>query len=412
MNSYFNSSFFEQNRATLRQNLQSDFPIILAANGLLQRTADSTYPFQQESNFWYLTGIDEPDCIVVIDRYEEYIILPAISQTKAIFDGAPDTAALTARSGITKLLSHTDGWRKLRVRLGSGDVYTTLPYPTREAHSGTYANPAQRRCVQSLRRNHPTLKLHDVSSVLADMRMVKQPAEIRAIEAAVTITCDTLADIRRANHIAALGYEYELEASITHGFRSRGASGHAYTPIVASGHHATTLHYIANTGKLLRDELIVVDVGAEVEHYAADITRTLAIKAPSARQQAVVDEVSQIQTYACSLLKPGLLLRDYERQVNAQMGLALQRLGLIANPKDMAGIRKYYPHATSHFLGLDVHDAGHYDKPLAEGVVLTCEPGIYIPEEGIGVRLEDDILITKNGNRNLSGNCLHAPYVL
>jgi Xaa-Pro aminopeptidase len=156
----------------------------------------------------------------------------------------------------------------------------------------------------------------------------------------------------------------------------------------------------------------VVDVGAEVECYAADITRTLSLQPPSDRQQAVLDAVKDVQQAAAAFLQPGVDLKTYENYVATQMGRALVRLGLATNPDDRAALRRYYPHATSHFLGLDVHDVGDYSAPLEPGMVLTCEPGIYIPEEGIGVRLEDDLLVTKTGTQNLSGDCAYDAYVL
>jgi Xaa-Pro aminopeptidase len=192
-----------------------------------------------------------------------------------------------------------------------------------------------------------------------------------------------------------------LEAEIGYGFRKRGAEHHAFAPIVAGGRRACTLHNVANNAPLSADELIVVDVGAEVEHYAADITRTISPSTPSRRQQTVYAAVLETQAYAMELLKPGVLLREYEHQVELFLGEKLRELGLIKTI-DHENVRRFCPHATSHFLGLNVHDVGDYERPLEAGVVLTVEPGIYIPEESIGIRIEDDVLITGNGIKNLS----------
>jgi Xaa-Pro aminopeptidase len=164
------------------------------------------------------------------------------------------------------------------------------------------------------------------------------------------------------------------------------------------------LHNVANNAKLLSGELIVCDVGAEVSHYAADLTRTVVRGKPTDRQMAVYEAVLASQQYALSLLKPGIKLRTYEHKVARFVGQQLKSLGLIKT-LDHDSIRKYFPHATSHFMGLNVHDVGDYEKPLQPGVVITCEPGIYIPEEGIGVRLEDDILITADGHNVMSAGC-------
>lgn len=413
MDSCFTNNFFTQNRRTVRQQLPDGYPIVLSANGVIQRTADTSYPFQQESNFWYLTGIDEPDVVLVMTKTDEYLIVPHHTASKIIFDGAPDARALTDRSGIALVLSGKAGWERLHADVArTQHLHTILPAPRRDAHSGIFSNPAGRQCIERLRRRHSGIELHDISSLLATCRVQKQPEELLAIERAVNITCATLRDVRKPENFASYTHEYAIEAAVTHGFRSRGASGHAYGPIIASGRHATTLHYVANAGQIDSRDCIVVDVGAEVEHYAADITRTLMLTKPSPRQQAVLMAVRDVQVAALALLKPGTDMRSMERDVVLHMGKALQRLKLIDNPTDYAAIRRYYPHATSHFIGLDVHDVGDYSKPLEENMVLTCEPGIYIPEEGIGVRLEDDVLITATGHRNLSSDCSYEAYPL
>ena len=413
MQTTFTKTFFIQNRVKLRSSLSQDYPIVLIANGSLQRSADTTYPFQQESNFWYLTGIQEPDLILVINPSDEYVILPQTNNVKTIFDGEIDVAALQGRSGIKRVYTAAEGWQRLATDVGrSKELYTLSPVARFEPQARTYINPAQQYTLEKLRRRVTGLTAHDISRQLQELRMRKQAPELAAIQMAVRITTETIAQVRTATQLADVQTEFALEAAITHGFRIRGASGHAYAPIVASGKHAATLHYVANSGSIGTNELVVADVGAEYEHYAADITRTFARNKPTARQQAVLDAVIDIQHYAASLLRPGVLLRDYEHAVAAYTGRALYGLKLTTNRSDMHAVRTYFPHASSHFLGLDVHDAGDYELPLEESMVLTCEPGIYIPEEGIGVRIEDDLVITARGNHNLSANCSYAAYVL
>ena len=231
--------------------------------------------------------------------------------------------------------------------------------------------------------------------------MIKQAPEIAAITAAINITVASFKDATRPAALAKYTHEYELEAAITQGFRKRGAAGHSFEPIIAGGPRAVTLHNLANNARLVADELIVVDIGAEVEHYAADITRTIGLKTVSRRQRAVHEAVVDIQRHAFDLLKPGVLVRDYEVQIEHLMGEKLRELGLISTITPEA-VRHYYPHATSHFMGLNVHDIGDYDRPLEPGIVMTVEPGIYIPEEGIGVRIEDDVLVTPKGIKILT----------
>ncbi len=396
------AQFFIKNRQALRTKLANKLPLIIAGNGMVQRTGDNTVSFTQDSNMWYLTGIDTPDVVLVLAENDEFLIVPGRSAAREAFDGATDTAALTQRSGVATVLDEVEGWKLIAALLSDKKQASYLkPLPVYDARRGLYANPARRRLADKLRRVQPKLLLFDARPELSALRCIKQPIEIALIEHAVVITKETLAEVTQKTALMTLHHEYELEAAITHGFRRRGASGHAYSPIVASGRHATTLHYCANNGQIGKNDYIVVDVGAEVEHYAADITRTLIQGAPSPRQRAVHDAVARLQQQALALLLPGTQLRDYEHAFENLMGVELKQLGFIDDASDHKAIRYYYPHSTSHFLGLDVHDVGDYTQPLAENMVITCEPGIYIPEEGIGVRIEDDIVITKAGNRVL-----------
>ncbi|PID30559.1 hypothetical protein CSA80_01175 [Candidatus Saccharibacteria bacterium] len=413
MKNLFSAEFFSQNRAALRSKLPENAVLVLTAHGLLQRSADTTIPFSQDKNFWYATGLADPDLVLVMTPSKSYIILPEISAVRALFDGAVDATAAQKRSGVDDVLPAKEGWNQLQSDVHKNTpLVTCLPASNYDQEFGYYRNPARRRLATRLRRMFPGMPLGDAREAFARLRAVKQPAEVAALEQAVRITTSTLDHVRRQSVMAQFAYEYELEAAITHGFRRQGARGHAYDPIVAGGKNAATIHYTANEAPLHNGDLLVVDVGAEFEQYAADITRVIAVGKPSQRQLDVLAAVRDVQQLALSLLRPGIFLRDYEREVALAMGKALQDLKLTSNPSDMAVIRRYYPYATSHFLGLDAHDTGFYNEPLAENMVVTCEPGIHIPEENIGVRLEDDILITKNGVRNLSEHCSYDAYVL
>lgn len=189
---------------------------------------------------------------------------------------------------------------------------------------------------------------------------------------------------------------------MTHYFRKSGATGHGFSPIVSAGERACVLHQNENNGEIGAKDLITVDIGAEVDNYSADITRTYSQSKPSKRQKAVHAAVEAVQDYAFSLVKPGVLLKENEALIEHYMGEKLRELGLIKTI-DRDSVRTYFPHSTSHFLGLDVHDTGDYSRPLESGMVITIEPGIYIPQEGIGVRIEDDVLVTSKGYKILSG---------
>jgi Xaa-Pro aminopeptidase len=396
------SDFFSANRARLRELFTGTAPIVVTANGMVQKGADEAYPFHQDANFWYLTGISEPDITLVMDKGKEYLIVPARSDAREVFDGAIDDKTLTQLSGITAILSEKEGWRQLEGRLQCvRHVATLAAAPAYVEAWGMYTNPAREALIKRLRECNGELEILDLRSHLARMRMVKQPQEIEMVRQAIAVTAETLRDVIKPKQLSKYAYEYELEADITRGFRARGATGHAFSPIVASGKHACTLHHVHNDGALASNELIVLDVGAEWSHYAADITRTVISGEPSARQQAVYDAVVAVQGYAFSLLKPGVIFRDYEEDVVAYMGEKLRELGLIKTINEES-VRQYFPHATSHYLGLNTHDVGDYERPLEPGVVMTVEPGIYIAEEGIGIRIEDDVLITTEGIEILS----------
>jgi len=402
MDSRFNSGFFAANRQRLKELFTGTAPIVMTANGLLQRGADSTYGFAQDASFWYLTGIDEPDILLVIDRDKEYLIVPARSAVRQAFDGLVAFDRLSQRSGIKQVYDEKEGWEQLTTRLKKvKHVATLAAAPSYVEQFGMYTNPARATLTEQLKVANPDAELLDLSSHLVRLRMVKQPEEIVAIHAAIDTTIAGIKDATRPTKLAKYEYEYEIEAELTRAYRRRGATGHAFEPIVAGGPRAVTLHNVANNGTLSSDELLLIDTGAEVEHYAADITRTISLNQPSRRQQAVHAAVLDVQQFAFGLLGPGVQLRDYEQQIEHYMGEKLRELGLIKTISH-EDVRTFYPHSTSHFMGLNVHDIGDYDRPLEAGVVITVEPGIYIPAEGIGVRIEDDILITDSGTQILT----------
>lgn len=396
------TDFFVKNRRKLMSQLSSVGPVVLTANGLMQRGADSPFPFAQDANFWYLTGLNQPDLVLVINRDEEFIIAPTRDAGREAFDGTIDFHELTSRSGIENVYKEDDGWRRLLKLLNETGRYASVsPPPAYLERQGLYTNPAREHLKSRLQAKNPDINAEDIGSILIHMRMLKQPAEIAMLEQAITVTIEGLRQVTDPAKLAAYKYEYELEADLTAAFRGRGASGHSFEPIVAGGKRACVLHNVANNGRLNKNELIVIDVGAEWEHYAADITRTVCKGVPAGRQKEIHLAVQTAQSYAVGILRPGMTLKEFESQVERKLGESLQALGLIKEANRQS-IRRYSPHAASHHLGLNVHDPADYDRPLEAGNVITVEPGIYVPAEGIGVRIEDDVLITKSGCRILS----------
>lgn len=368
-----NPELFKTNRRRLRARLQPGQVIVLRASKPVVRSNDTEYPYSQDRNFFWATGIDQPDSVLVLTKDDETLYIRPTNDFERV-------------------------WMGERLSLDESSVI-----------SGIYD-------VQRLDKFKKPVEEFDGIKLIAELRMIKSPIEIELIKKAIAITAEGFAAAKRA--IKEGIYEYEVEAEITHAYTKNGAA-HAYEPIVAFGLHATYLHYVKNNNSFTAGGLLLIDSGAEYANYAADITRVFPVGEFTPRQKAVYDAVLRVKDYAESLLKPGVLIKEYESQVGEKMAHELEGLGLkpklsssgsirmdspIKSGNDKLWYRQFYPHGTSHFLGLDVHDAGDYSKPLEPGMVITCEPGIYIRDERIGIRLEDDILITKDGNQNLSAD--------
>lgn len=398
----FSAEFFINNRKQLRKRITSEV-IIVTANGQLQRSADTMYPFQQDTNFLYLTGVREPDVLLVIEGDTSYLIRPKMSAYQEVFDGVSSHDVLQNISGVDKVYEYDEGWERLRKKLkNESEVAIILPPPEYIDVYGMYTNPARAMLQRNILSCNEAIKCIDIREALTEMRMIKQTPEIDAIRRAIDITKTGIDEVTKHLKNGDYKYEYEIEADLTRAFR-RQNSGHAFEPIVASGQRACTLHNTAADGKLENEQLVLFDIGAAYEGYAADITRTTAITQPTERQQQVYDAVVDVQKYAFSLLKPGVSLRSYEKQVQQYIGEKLVALGVIKK-NETSEVRKYYPHAASHHLGLDVHDVYDPHRTLEKDMVITVEPGIYIPKESIGVRIEDDVRITDDGIEILSAH--------
>ncbi len=394
------SSFFKANRDKLFNALKADC-LILTAAGSLQRSADQPYPFKQDSNFWYLTGISEPDLILFKSKQSEFLVVPENYMAKLNFEEEIDIEELTKISAVKEVLSHRQGWEKItELTHNRTTLATTMPSPSRLKHCSMYVNPARRQLYLLLKRKFPRAKFIDARLELARQRMIKQPIEIDLIQKATDITTDTLREVLSSSNLHKYKNTEKIAEDIFMGFKTRGGSGHAFNPVIAAGRNAATIHY-SKYGKLKASELIVCDVGAEYSFYCSDITRTVSYGRPTPRQQEVYESVASVQSEVLKIIKPGLDFKTYEKQVEHLVGLKLKELKLI-DKLSSKEIRKYYPHACSHSVGLDTHDSADYSQKMAENMVITVEPGIYIKDENIGLRIEDVVLITKNGAKVLS----------
>lgn len=392
---FMESNFFTDNRQALLKKLNSGALVVLTNYGEMQLGNDAAASFESESNFWYLTGVDSPGWWLVLDGASgsEWLVAPELNETQKVFDGGANETEVKKVSGIKTVIDRDEALRRLRQATKHHSVvYTTEQPKWLREHGHFQLNQAQSELKKTLERIFRDVQ--PCNRELAILRTIKQPEEIAAIKQAIKLTAAGLEVVKAT--LDSAKYEYELQAALDYEFRRNGAR-HAYAPIVASGQNAVTLHYNTNDSKLNRRDMVLLDVGARVNGYAADISRTYSLGKPTKRQQAVHDAVVIAQQEIIQLLKPGLDFDAYEEKVEAIMKTALEKLGL-----DTEKYRQYFPHAVGHGLGVDVHDSMYGYDALAAGMVLTVEPGIYISEEGIGVRIEDDILITETGHENLS----------
>lgn len=391
-------TFFKGNRERVYDELKGGV-LAVAAYTQMQRGNDAAAHFEQEGNFWYLTGIDYPDWWLFMDakRRRSWLVAPTVEERHEIFDGSLSHDAAQQISGVDDVIDRQEADSRLRQAARSHRLVHTVDVPPGAEHFGFTLNPATHELREKLERIFTNVS--DFRLEMARLRAVKQLVEIAVMQSAIDLTVKGFEEVRK--NINTYHYEYEVEADFTHTFRRAGAQGHAYDPIVAVGRNACTLHYTHNSEKLKKGELLLLDIGARQNGYAADITRTYAVGKPTKRQQAVHDAVREAQEQIIALIEPGLAVEEYYKKVDCIMQEALIGLRLIKDIDDPA-YRKYFPHSIGHGLGIDVHDALGRPDVLKAGMVMTVEPGIYIPEEGIGVRIEDDILITEDGHKNLS----------
>ncbi len=375
--------------------------MVLSAYYKMQRGNDCAHLFEQESNFWWLTGVEHSDWMLVIDgaREKSWLVAPKVSGAGQIFDGSLSHEDAIRVSGVDEIIDAREADALLRQLARRHSVAYTLGDLPHAEHLDFVQNSAQKELRQRLERIFSSVQ--DCRKELARLRAIKQPEEILAIKRAVNLTVKSFELV--ASSLDQFKYEYEIEAEFSYYFRKNGAKGHAYDPIIACGKNACTLHYSDNESRLKKRSLVLMDVGARCGGYAADITRTYACGEPTIRQKTVHDAINHAHSQIISLLGPGLPVADYIKQVDEIMKESLMDLGLLKDRSDNETYRKYFPHAVSHGLGIDVHDSLGAPRYFEPGMVVTVEPGVYVPAESLGVRIEDNILITESGRDNLSG---------
>ena len=405
------STLFTENRHRFIEKLPPGALCILQSNDIPQTNADGTRAFVQNSNLFWLTGIDQEETILVLypdSPLSERRVMLFIRQTNehtAIWEGNKLTKdAATGVSGIEHIhwtSSFEPAFKKLMSE-------TDLVFLSIDHHPGRSFGPFARnhRFVHWCKEEFPLHEYRNGAPIIQRLRAIKSAEEINLIRRACEITHSAFLAACRV--IRPGIYEYEIEAEYVREILRHGARGFAYEPIIASGENSCILHYISNDQKCQDGDIILIDAAANYANYAADMTRTVPVSGRfSPRQRAVYNAVLRILREASSLLLTGTTPEEYHKAVEALADKELIDLGLISvddiriQTPQCPARSKYFLHRTTHYLGLDVHDAGDPYSPFEAGMVLTCEPGIYIREEGLGVRLENDILITRHGNKDL-----------
>jgi Xaa-Pro aminopeptidase len=408
------SSLFTENRKKFTNAMKPGSLAVFVSNDIMPTNADGSMGFRQNSDLFYLCGIDQEDTILVIfpevkdGKHREILFVRETSELIAIWEGAKLTKEQATRtSGITHVYWHHEFEKVMKPLFFQAERI----YLNTNEHTRRYIDTqsAQDRFNKSLMDRFPLHQYERSAPIMHRIRAVKSTREIDLIQKACDITEKGFR--RLLNFVKPGVWEYEVEAELIHEFVRNRSRGFAYSPIIASGKNACVLHYVENDQQCKDGDLMLLDVAAEYANYASDLTRCVPVNGKfSKRQREVYDAVLRVHHAAVKLLVPGQTFEKYNREVGRIMTDELLGLGLLKsedvkkeNP-DWPAYKKYFMHGTSHFLGLDVHDVGFFHEPMQAGMVFTVEPGIYIPAEGIGVRIENNILITTKGQQDLMKN--------
>ncbi|MFD2246028.1 aminopeptidase P N-terminal domain-containing protein [Pontibacter ruber] len=402
---------FIHNRHNFRKQLKPSSIAIFHSNDIMPTNADGTMAFRQNNDLFYLTGIDQEESIVILfpdardQRMQEILFLRETNEQILTWEGYKLTKQQAQEvSGIKTIF-----WlHEFKQVLNSLMMEAEHVYLNSNEHLRAVVEVETRdaRFIKWCKETYPLHKYERSAPIMHYLRAIKSDIEIALIKKACHIT--ELGFRRLLGFIKPGVMEYEIEAELYHEFLRNRSRGPAYSSIIASGANACILHYVDNNQECKDGDLVLMDFGAEYANYASDLTRTVPVNGKfTDRQRDVYESVLRVMKAATQMLVPGNTLDQYHAFVGTVMENELIRLGLL-NEGDVRNqdpakplYKKYFMHGTSHFLGLDVHDVGSKYRPFEEGMVFTCEPGIYIREEGIGIRLENDILVTRSGPQDL-----------
>ena len=403
--------YLKRRKKLISKMPKNSLAIIFGSNSLI-RNGDVEFPFRQNSDFFYLTGFKEPNAVAIIESEDsgEFTIFcqdkdPSKEQWEGKRMGPKNCKKIGAKKGFSI--------EEFSEKISDFLINKERVYYQRDLNNVLEdivdINIASLKKTTARSNNFVPKEVHSLDSLLHEIRLLKTKEEIKIIKKACEIS--SAAHIRAMKNVCPKMYEYQLEAEYIHEFMKNGAKACAYPSIVGGGKNACILHYNENSDQLLDGDLVLVDAGCEFKGYASDITRTFPVSGKfTPRQKDVYNAVLRVMKAAKKLLVPGTLLNEYHLEVGKLMEKELIDLGLIThqdvanqNP-ELPAYKKYFMHGTSHYLGLDVHDVGSWTAPIEAGMVFTCEPGIYIPDENLGIRLENDILVTENGPIDLMAN--------
>ncbi len=403
-------SFFENNRLYVSQRLDTNSIAFVNSNDELPRNGDQNHIYRQNSDLFYLTGINQEQTLLVLSpnhpdkSKREILFIRSTNKHIEVWEGTKLTQKEASEiSGIknVKLLSNLDSFLP-DMMFYAENVYLSL---NENLGYSRYYNDADLRFLDKLKVKYPLHELRRLSPIIVSKRLIKTDEEIEVLKDAIELTNNAFLRVLKFTKPNVI--EYEIEAEITHEFVRNGVKNHAYQPIVASEKNACILHYTPNDKPCKSGDLILMDFGAEYNNYAADLSRTIPVNGKfTDRQKTVYQAVLNVQKKTIELMVVGKTINILNKEVGEIMQAELVKLNLISEEEaeNPLAHKKYYMHGTSHFLGLDVHDVGTKDTKFEAGMVLTCEPGIYIEEEKIGIRLENDILITTSKPIDLMEN--------
>jgi Xaa-Pro aminopeptidase len=408
------SVLFVKNRQKLSKRLKANSIAIFNSNDIMPTNADGTMPFRQNNDLFYLSGVDQEESILMLfpdapnEKFKEVLFLKKTSEEIAIWEGEKLTKErATEVSGISTIIWLEDFEKSLQSVIYEAEhIYLN---DNEHMRANTKVETADDRFRKWIREEYPLHEYERVAPFMHEIRSVKEAEEVELMQQACNITAKGVDRILKFIKPGVM--EYEIEAELMHEFLRNRSRGFAYSPIIASGFNACVLHYIENNQEVKDGDMILMDFGAEYANYASDLTRSVPANGKfTARQKEVYTAVLTVMKQASSILRPGITLPDYHKQVGEMMTEQLLKLGLISQDEvkhqdpDWPAYKKYFMHGTSHYIGLDVHDVGSWTKPIEAGTLFTVEPGIYIREESLGIRLENDILIAEDGNVDLMAN--------